>query len=232
MYFCLRIDLDYVPWDTPDAKEFGHGEPAMVLRLLENARHTGTKFHFFASNRALQAFPTLVDALLSEGHDLDWYCKHPEDAGERHAQAQQHFAEQGHSVQGLAVRGVWPAEYKPFTGINDYRFLSAEPGLQPPGHFRFFPVETRVLRQVLLSGSNIRLWTDQVKTHLRDRATRKIGVTLAVRPQVLAKHDPRLTHLNEIVRMAGAAGLEMMTLREVLASEAPASKVAESDPGN
>ena len=31
MYFCLRIDLDYVPWDTPDATEFGHGEPAVFL---------------------------------------------------------------------------------------------------------------------------------------------------------------------------------------------------------
>ncbi len=81
MYFCLRIDLDYVPWDTPDAKDFGHGEPAMLLRILEMARHTGLKFHFFASNRVLRAFPANADAVLNDGHDLDWFCKHPEAPG-------------------------------------------------------------------------------------------------------------------------------------------------------
>ena len=34
MFLTLRIDLDYVPWDTPDAAEFGHGEPA-TLHLEE-----------------------------------------------------------------------------------------------------------------------------------------------------------------------------------------------------
>src|SRR5579871_3660245 len=78
MFFCLRVDLDYVPWDNPDAAEFGHGEPAVVLRLLDLARDTGCKFHFFASTRVLRAFPATVAAVLDEGHDLDWLCKHPE----------------------------------------------------------------------------------------------------------------------------------------------------------
>ena len=58
--------MDYVPWDTPDATEFGHGEPAMVLRLLDMARQRGFKYHFFASNRTLRAFPSSAEAVLND----------------------------------------------------------------------------------------------------------------------------------------------------------------------
>jgi len=222
MYFCLRADLDYVPWDSPDATEFGHGEPAMVLRMLELARRTGNKIHFFASNRSLMAFPTLVDALISEGHDLDWYCKHPEDAGERYRKAQTIFSELNHQAIGMAVKGSWPAVYEPFEGLEHMQFVSAEVGPKPPESLAFFPVETRIMRQVLQTGSNVRLWTEQVKIQLRERATRNLGVTLAVRPQVLAKHDPKLSHLHEILKIANAAGLDTMTLRDLTEDKIPA----------
>ena len=221
MYFCLRADLDYVPWDTPDAAEFGHGEPAMVLRMPELTRRTGTKIHFFASNRSLMAFPTMVDALLSEGHDLDWYCKHPEDASERFRVSQAIFADLNHQAIGMAIRGSWPVEYQDFPGLDQMQFLSAEPGSKPPSNLAFFPVETRIMRQVLQTGSNVRLWTEQVKIQLRERATRNLGVTLAVRPQVLAKHDPKLNHLNEILKIATAAGLQTMTLRDLTEDKIP-----------
>jgi hypothetical protein len=223
MYFCLRADLDYVPWDTPDASEFGHGEPAMVLRMLDLARRTGSKIHFFASNRSLLAFPTLVDALISEGHDLDWYCKHPENAGERFQTSQRIFAELNHKAVGMAIKGPWPLDYEPFSGLNELQFLSAETGPKPPENMAYFPVETRIMRQVLQTGSNVRLWTEQVKMQLRERATRNIGVTLAVRPQVLAKHDPKLSHLHEILKIASAAGLNTMTLRDLTEDKIPAA---------
>jgi len=30
---CIRLDLDYVPWDSYNANLYGHGEPAMILKL-------------------------------------------------------------------------------------------------------------------------------------------------------------------------------------------------------
>src|SRR4051812_45936999 len=125
MFFCLRIDLDYVPWDTPDAEEYGHGEPAMVLRLLELARSMGYRFHFFASNRVMRAFPSSPDAILNEGHDLDWYCKHPETGVERLDEALQLFGLLGHQPLGLSVKGVWPVQSD--LDLSGLRFLSALP---------------------------------------------------------------------------------------------------------
>src|SRR5580704_15703809 len=127
MYFCLRIDLDYVPWDTPDAKEFGHGEPAMLLRILELARHTGLKFHFFASNRVLRAFPANADAVLNDGHDLDWFCKHPEAPGARFQDAKAEFTSLGHEPAGFALRAAWPVTVKTFAGIEQMKFVSGPP---------------------------------------------------------------------------------------------------------
>src|SRR5579885_2376669 len=104
MFFCLRIDLDYVPWDTPDAAEFGHGEPAEVLRILDLGRSTGYRFQFFISNRTLRAFPAVAEAVLNDGHDLDWYCKHLEDEDARWPQAAELFESVGHAAKGLAIR--------------------------------------------------------------------------------------------------------------------------------
>src|ERR1044071_3019622 len=109
MFFCLRVDLDYVPWDTPDATEFGHGEAAAFLRLLDLARSSGYRFHFFASERVLRAFPSEAEAVLNEGHDLDWFCKHPE-SPERKDEAIKLLAEIGHKPVGLAIKGSWPAD--------------------------------------------------------------------------------------------------------------------------
>jgi hypothetical protein len=169
------------------------------------------------------AFPTMVDALLSEGHDLDWYCKHPEDAGERFRQSQEIFADLNHQAIGMAIRGSWPTVFEEFPGLHQMQFLSAEPGPTLPSHLSFFPVETRIMRQVLQTGSNVRLWTEQVKIQLRERATRNLGVTLAIRPQVLAKHDPKLNHLHEIIKIANAAGLNTMTLRDLTEDKIPAA---------
>lgn len=218
MYFCLRIDLDYVPWDTPDAKEFGHGEPAVLLRLLEMARQTGLKFHFFASNRVLRAFPATADAVLNDGHDLDWFCKHPEAPGARFGEAKKLFASLGHEPIGFSLRAAWPPAAKPFEGIEQMKFVSAPMGSVPPG-LRLFPVEGKSVREVARTGISTRTWTEATKTQLREAASRNIGLTLSIRPQVLARLDPKLIHLRELLELSTAVGLPVRTLRDVLSSE-------------
>ncbi len=215
MYFCLRIDLDYVPWDTPDAKEFGHGEPAMLLRILELARHAGFKFHFFASNRVLRAFPANADAVLNDGHDLDWICKHPEAPGARFGDAKAEFATLGHEPVGFALRTVWPAGVASFEGIEQMKFVSGPPGPVPSG-LRLFPVEGKSVREIARTGISSRTWVEATKSQVRDAASRNIGLTLPVRPQVLARLDPRLTHLRELLDLSTAVGMPVRTLRDVL----------------
>jgi hypothetical protein len=215
MYLCLRIDLDYVPWDTPDAGEFGHGEPAMLVRILDLARYTGLKFHFFASERAVRAFPANAEAVLNDGHDLDWLCKRPDQGEARLEEARALFSMLGHVPRGFAIRSAWPPETPPFEGIDTLQFISAPPGEVPAG-LRHFPVETRPLREALRGGMSIRTWTDATKAQLRDAASRRIGATVCVRPQVLARYDTRLVHLREIVDLARAVDLPVRTLRELL----------------
>jgi hypothetical protein len=217
MFFCLRVDLDYVPWDSPDAAEFGHGEPAMMLRLLELGRFTGYKFHFFVSNRVVRALPASVEAVLNDGHDLDWLCKHPENATARFADAEELFANHGRKIEGLAIRGAWPGDAT-FAGVEKLKFLSGAPG-PAPKNLKLFPIETRSARDAFRSGISARSWTDLAKGVARDHASRNLGATLVVRPQVLAKFDPRLGHIKEILDMAQAADMPVRTLREALATE-------------
>ncbi len=218
MYFCLRIDLDYVPWDTPDAKEFGHGEPAMLLRILELARHTGFKFHFFASNRVLRAFPTNADAVLNDGHDLDWFCKHPEAPDARFGDAKIEFKTLGHEPTGFALRAAWPANVKTFAGIEQMKFVSGPPGVVPAG-LKLFPVEGKSVREIARTGVSSRAWVEATKTHLREAASRNIGLTLPVRPQVLARLDPKLTYLRELLELSTAIGMPIRTLRDLTADK-------------
>jgi hypothetical protein len=211
-FFCVRVDLDYVPWDTPDANEFGHGEPAALLRLLDLARSTGCRLQFFVSNRVLRAFNATADAVLNEGHDLDWFCKHPEADSTRFVEALELFSALGSKPLGLCVRGSWPAEGGgAFLGL---RFLSAGPGSVPEG-LRLFPVETKPDRDAARSGMTARAWTDGIKTSMRDAASRNRGLTVAVRPQVLARFDPKLSHVRELLEFAQAIGLPVRTLRQV-----------------
>lgn len=215
MGLTLRIDLDYVPWDTPDATEFGHGEPAVLLRILDLARHTGYKFHFFVANRVLRTFPASAEAVLNDGHELDWLCKHPEDGEARLADALAQFSILGHVPQGLAVRGSWP-EVAEFEGLETLRFLSAQPGGTPPPGLRLFPVETRSAREAYRAGISARTWTDATKSNLRESVSRNRATTVVIRPQVLARYDPRLSHLREILELARALDAPVLTLRDRL----------------
>ena len=216
MYLCIRVDLDYVPWDTPDAVEYGHGEPAMLLRTLELAKTMGLKLHFFASNRVLRAFPATAEVVLGEGHDLDWLCKHPENAAERFAEATRLFAEQKNEIHGLALKAGWPEDSPGFPGLENIRFISGT-GSSVPG-IPFFPVEFKSIRQASKTGLTARAWTDSMKKNIRDCATRDRGMTLSVRPQVMAKYDPKLIHLKEIAVMAKAVEIPVVTLRQLVSA--------------
>ncbi len=214
MFFCLRVDLDYVPWDTPDAQEFGHGEPATFLRLLDLSRGLGLRLHFFASNRVLRAFSSTAEAVLNEGHDLDWLCKHPEVGPERREELNQLFLALGHSAQGLAVSGVWPNGAHP--GVTEgLRFISAHAGSAPPAGLKMYPVESRTLRDASRHGVSARAWTDSLKGQIRDYASRNKGLTVVVRPQVLGKYDSKLSHLKEVLELTLAIGMEVKTLRQL-----------------
>lgn len=206
----LRIDLDYVPWDSPDATEFGHGEPAMILKLLELARTSGQRFQFYASNRVLRAFPAAVESVLNEGHDLDWFSKHPEEQDGRFEEAIDLFRAIGHQPLGMCIRGQWPAEAE---FPNPLTFLSSSPGSAPKG-IRHFPVDLKSDRDAARNGVSARNWTDTIKVHIRDVASRNKEATVCVRPQVLAKFDPKLGHVKEIMDLARAVGMPIRTHRQ------------------
>jgi hypothetical protein len=218
MFFTFRIDLDYVPWDTPDAVEFGHSEPAMLLRLLELAKFKNYRYQFFISNRVLRALPTVAEAAMGDGHALDWFCKHPEEPDGRFHEALALFSQMGHVPRGMAVRGAYPAAIELFDGIGELRFLSAAPGPCPPG-MSLFPVETKPIREGLRAGTSARSWCDAIKTFMRDAASRSKDVTVDVRPQVLGKHDPKLTFVKEILELATALDFKVSTCRDLLEAQ-------------
>lgn len=180
-----RFDLDYAPWDTPDAERWGHGEPAMVLRLLDVARRYGLKFHFFASNRVLRAFPSLGETVLNEGHDLDWLLKHPERVNE----SRDLFNDLGHIAQGFATRVSLQS------AVEAMRFGTGA-GAPAPGVHWFTPAIPE-LREHVESGGSVRRWGELAKDLLSSDASE---VILPIRPQVLAKVDPRLEMISPLLR--------------------------------
>lgn len=202
---CVRVDLDYVPWDTPDAQRFGHGEPAMLLRLLELGRRSGTRWHFFASERTLRAFPAGTDAVLNDGHDLDYLAKHPAQPA-RAEEGRRLFGLAGHTARGWAIRDPWPEGLEVPVGVE---FFSGPPDAEAPG--RLFPVAGPSLHETIRAGRNLRAWIDASLPPLLTE-----GGTIVVSPQVLARVDPRLTGLEEILQAAKAAGVALRTLRELL----------------
>lgn len=207
----LRFDLDYVPWDTPDANAFGHGEPAMLLRILEIARNSGNRFHFFASNRALRAFPTSGELVLNEGHDLDWLCKHPARNDGRQSEAHSIFRAIGHSFVGLAVRDAWPE--KAAIETSEIQFISATGGTSA---VPLFEVPHVALRESIRADRSATGWFESARKHVRECAARGRSTTLAIHPQALARVDPTAHSLKELVDFARALDLDVRTLRQRL----------------
>ena len=185
-----QFELDYVPWDTPDANEFGHGEPAMLIRLLDFARRRGLKFQFFASNRVLRAFPASAEAVLNDGHALDWLCKHPE----RLDEALSLFAPIGHRPTGFAVtkHETLPPDFAKF------KFVSSPIPLDIESIPKFVPI-VPALRDWIRLGGTVATWGDAAKSSLESPDELTI---IAIRPQTLAKVDPKLTFFDEITQSA------------------------------
>jgi hypothetical protein len=202
MEVCLRVDLDYVPWDTPDAEEFGHGEPAVFLRLLELAKHQGYKFHFFASTRVLRAFPATAEAVLSEGHDLDWFCKHPAELS-RWEEAHQAFEEIGHQPLGFSLKGSCPEEN--LFPESELKFVCCD----PPGNrqLQTFLNTMPSLRQAARTSSGYSSWLQLVQ-----KKSQAEPFILPIRPQVLGRVDPKLEKLSQILTEIGRT----VSLREKL----------------
>lgn len=69
--YTVRVDLAYNPWDDATVEEFGHGEPAALVALLDLVRLEGIKLHVFATLPFMQLFPSAVTAVLGDLHDLD-----------------------------------------------------------------------------------------------------------------------------------------------------------------
>lgn len=115
---CFRLDLDSTPWDSTS----GYGvEQARLVALFDFARRTGVKFHVFASSRALRASPGLVDAVLGDGHDLDWlYLGQPGDLAESLTESNGLLRGTGHTWQGVGLVEPWSEPLPP--GL---RFVSA-----------------------------------------------------------------------------------------------------------
>ncbi len=204
MFFCIRWDLDYVPWDTPDALEYGHGEPAMLIRILDFARQRGLRFQFCASNRVLRAFSALGDAILDQGHDLDWYCKHAEEPDMRWPVAEELFSRLGKLPEGIAFRSPPP------------------PGSQLEAAFRW-SIEGQLLgvqeiqlkgfsvHDSLRSGIGYRKCLEEVSSHL---CMGTEPCLLVIRPQDLNKVDPRLNGIDQILRLCEELGIPDLTLRQ------------------
>ena len=198
MDLTIRLDLDYVPWDAESASEFGHAEPAMILRLMDVARVNGTKYHFFASTRALQAFPAMADLVLNEGHHLDWLCTEPAsiDADITEARRVLGLAGVTPEVIGLQVDmvGVKPLEGVAFAGVS----------------------EMKSDLDAIRGGQTFRLWADDVKAHLRAAKDLNKSLTVVLHPQIMGKFDSQGTVLADLVKYSIGLGFKIRTLREIL----------------
>jgi len=183
---CLRIDLDYVPWEN----SADSSEPAMLLKLLDFARHTGTKFHFFISTRSLRAFPTSADAILGEGHDLDWLTEHP--TLQEFQKAQALFGLAGHKIVGLATH----------CEILDHE-IEEDAGLK----FVVGPESLSTQRLIKFVSHQI----DGAHDIQPESIT-----TLKIRPSAFAHTDPNLKALERFVTEASSKGIAIRTLRDAI----------------
>ncbi len=210
MFFSIRWDLDYVPWDSPDALEFGHGEPAMLLKILELARQRGDRFQFVASNRVLRAFPAIGDAILDEGHDLDWLCKHPEDLDSRWKVARDLFLGLGKMPEGMAFKSrpeVVPAI------DNTFRWTSGGAAVNCVE----LPLEVPTARDCVRSGKSFKAWAQTVLDGLQQDPEHKDVLSIALHPQMLARHDSQLATIRNLLDTADQHFWRCGTLRQAYA---------------
>lgn len=219
MHLCFRVDLDYVPWNMPPAGELPHSEPAMFIRLIDVARSLGPRIHFFASAPVIRAFPVMISTLLEEGHDLDWLCREPENAESQFADVRGLTAQWGHEFRGVGASGQWPqaASIPP-----DLRFVSAKAG-PVPAAVRLFPVSRCLDAELIKSAGTAAQLEEDLRTHLRDLASRRAAATLAVSLPVLATIDRQLHFVRRLIEFTESIGMPVRTLRQVEKDSGPHS---------
>ena len=202
MDFCLRIDLDYVPWDADE-----HDEPAMLVRLLDQARSSGWKHHFFASTRTVRAFSPLAESILNEGHDLDWICPRPEHVVADLREASTVFGVHGQALAGAGLISAWPAG---LPGPEALRWYSSIDGTGPDDAL-IFPALWISPKEASRRGFGGEMWGEMVE----ERVTQTdASVAIRVQPSFLARIDPRLRMLDKLIAALLSQGRQMRTMRE------------------
>lgn len=180
----------------------------MVLRLLDFARTSGLKFHFFASARVLRAFPTAADAILGEGHDLDWLCT---DASLRGYEAGlEEFRLIGHKPVGVALESPGPE------WLGNFQFASCSSCVSPGGVL-CFPTSSPSDVEAVRSAAGLRAWSESAKSRL-ERAQGEGGLTLVLHPALQARCDAKLQHVRDICAFAASVRAPVKTLRDALNS--------------
>jgi len=171
----IRIDVDYVPWDSAYTAEFGHGEPAMLLKLLDFARINGYEFHFFVSSRVMAALPSALDAILNERHALDWLCRRPATVIEDFGRAQQDIKRFDHKWQGLGfVSGVDSSEAETLPQdlqfvVTDHQTESFAGKVFPENGTREAPIARYQLGRLSVSDAKLIRLSDEIQKTLTDR---------------------------------------------------------------
>jgi len=214
--FCLRVDLNYVPWDEAEAELFGHGEPAMALKLLAFARSEGFKFHFFTSTRSLSAFPTIHDAVLNDGHRLDW--RYDPDESSNWPMAQSQFLQLGHRPKGIGFIAAkpevaFPENFLYASIVSQSKKVDYVAKDEPPANLIQFAVEAPSLLEAMSQGISIKSWAEKSlqKTLQSEQTTTEI-----LSPQVLARFDPDLAYIRNFYRQLQKEHCQFVTLDDLL----------------
>jgi hypothetical protein len=143
----VRIDLAALPWTGLDGGIDATHEITMLLRLLELGRRTGHRFHFFSTAASLRAFPMSAEAILTEGHVLDWLA----DGEEATDEVLQAFLENGVQPTGAGLTQSEVPE------LPDWVRFTCGPG-QGGSQVKHFGLRNEPLRDALLAGQTYAGW--------------------------------------------------------------------------
>lgn len=211
MYLCLRIDLEYLPWENCPAGELPHSESAMFIRLLDVVRKLGPRLHFFATVPVMRAFPAMVSALLQEGHDLDWLCLDPTSADISFELARQQIGSSEYEIRGMGTKEAWPSELELPSNAS---FLSSRAG-PLPSRIRHFPVTIMIDGDRVKSAQTMTTLNEDLRALLRDHASRRVPATFAIQLPALATVDRQLMSLHRLIEFAESIDMPIRTLRQV-----------------
>lgn len=211
MYLCLRVDLEYVPWQSGTSNVLPHSEPAMFIRLLDIARKLGPRIHFFATVPVMRAFPALVTALLQEGHDIDWLCTDVNEANQGFARAQAHVSDSNYEIRGVGFKDQWPAEAE---FPREAHFLSSRAG-PTPNWLRHFPISIMIDGDRVKSSQTMSNLNEDMRALLRDHASRRVPATFAIQLPALGIVDRQLLSLQRLIEFSESIDMPIRTLRQV-----------------